>query len=239
MVSFGPPPPSPFYKDARILYLMEEGQYSAALSLFGDSFKTLSPRMLLTKSHCYYLLNSIPDALELLSYAEAQGWRILELYELKGRCLYASGEYHTAKIAFEKADHISPTVSTRRWIQRCVAQIAAGAEEISRRVVRMEATIPHVTPKPVVTAKHEWYQTRTHLVLTWFVKAVVPTQLTFQITRNSMRLGVDQSPPQELVVNFAKEIDPDEPSLTLTQMKLELKLSKAPKAYGTWQQCEV
>jgi tetratricopeptide (TPR) repeat protein len=239
MTSFGPPSTSEFYNEARILYLIEEGQYSAALSLFGDSYTNLSPRMLLTKALCYYLENRVPDSLELVLYAEQQGWPIHDLYELKGRCLYSFGEYHTAKLAFEKSDALAPSIATRRWIQRCIARIAAGAEEISRRVVRLEAQMPHLTPKTTITAKHEWYQSKTHLVLTWFVRGVVESQLQIQCTPTSVRIRSELPQPAELLVNLSKEIDPDDFVVTITPMKLEVKLGKGRNSIGQWQDYEV
>lgn len=224
-------------RESSILFFVEEGRYPEALSLLASIDRPLEPRLLLAKCECLYHKGMIAQAIEITKKAEKNGWEIPEFYTIKGKCLYRINEFETAKAAFEKSDSLKPDADVRRWIQSCIARIAASGDEImSRRVIRHEPLIMQ-TMIPM-KLNHEWYQTATHVTLSIFFKGLTQSQLHVITGTNKVTVVFDIVPPVQFTVNLAKEIDPAEHYATVTPKKVEIKLKKAASVVGQWQEYE-
>lgn len=225
-------------RESSILFFVEEGRYPEALSLLASIDRPLEPRLLLAKCECLYHKGMIAQAIEITKKAEKNGWDLPEFYTIKGKCLYRISEFETAKAAFEKSDSLRPDTDVRRWIQSCIARIAASGDEImSRRVIRhepliMQAMIP-------MKLNHEWYQTATHLTLSIFFKGLSQSQIHVMPVVNKVTVVFDIVPPVQFSVTLAKEIVPTDYHVTVTPKKVEIKLKKATNVAGQWQEIEV
>lgn len=223
-------------RESSILFYTEEGQYTEALSLLSSLERPLEPRLLLAKCTCLYNKGMIAQTIESVKEAEKQGWDLPDFFMIKGKALYRINEFESAKSAFDKCDSMFPSPEVKRWIQRCIARIAASGDEVmSRRVIRHEPRLSQLISRKV---KHEFYQSQTHLTLSVFVKGVTESQLHVRDTKKSISVAIDTSPPIEFHATLLREIVPGESKVTITQKKVEIKMRKSPNSIGHWNDIE-
>ena len=137
----------PIDTESIILFDVEEKLYDKALELLDSLQHDLGPKLVVAKAKCLLGLNRDEEALDVLINAEKLDWDLPQILILKGYALFKLKEYHTAKMTFERCLEIKPTQEIKRWIQRCLVQLSANNEEISRRVIRYEPQLTHC-PSP-------------------------------------------------------------------------------------------
>jgi hypothetical protein len=219
-------------RETSILFFDENKYYPEALKLFSSVERDLEPSLLLAHARCLFHCGQFPWALEVLRTAESKRWVLPEVFLLKGRCLYMLEEYDSARLAFEMSDRCGPDSETRRWIRRCVLQLEL-AKPGSPRIVRIERDLP-----PTGRIKHEWHQTTTHLTLSLFVRNLHELQLRIEFAAYAIRVLVDDKEPLELSVKLTRPIALQDPAITVTPMKAELKFAKSPTALHQWTDIE-
>jgi tetratricopeptide (TPR) repeat protein len=223
-------------EESSVLFAVDNKRYSDALSLISSIEHELEPSLLIAQAQSYYGISKFTHALTVLQSAEARNWYLPEIYLLKGKCLFKLEEFDRAKAAFEIAHRLLPEFEVKRWIRRCEIFLLLGSEKKSPRIIRFDPPPVEVRPG---TLKHNWYETQRQLSLLVFLKGVQAGQLHVQVKSDHVHVLVDFTPPLELSLKLAKEVVPEEPMITLTPMKIEIKMNKAPSSFGRWQEFEV
>jgi tetratricopeptide (TPR) repeat protein len=218
-----------------IMFFMEEKLYTEALSLLSKMNRELEPSLLLAKAICLFELHKWIEALEVALSLEKHEWLLPDMLMIRGKSLYKLGEFETAKSIFEKYDAVNPSPETKRWIQRCIVRIEVQTEENINRIIRHE---PQSAQPAARQIKHEWYQTRSQLSLLLFAKGVTESGLHVTVASNSVRIIIDTPHRIEFSVDLVKEIVPNEYSISITPMKVEVKMTKVASAYGQWSEIE-
>lgn len=220
-------------RESSIIFLVEEGIYGGALSMFRKYFKyQLDPRLLCAKIRCLLGTGAFVEALDLAKSAEEKDWDLPEILILKGKALYQLKEYQTAKLAFEKCDHIQPSIETKRWIQRCIVQISI-SDEFSRRIIKYE---PKYSGPYINNLKHEFYQSQTQVTLVIYIKDIKENQVSVKYEPKRVEVIINTIPKMILQKNLTKGINPDGCLLKVYPKKIEIKMEKSVK--GNWSSIE-
>lgn len=210
-------------KESAIYFLVEQQNYEKALEYLNSISNDLDAKLIIAKAKCLIGLNKPQQAIQLLITAEQFDCCLPQILFLKGRALYNLGEFNTAKMSFERCLDIKPTQETKRWIQRCLANLAANNEELSRRVIRYEPQLQQchqVVSKP----RFEWYQSSTHVTVDLFLKNPKDSDIDVIFHDNSFDVTVDSHQTVILHIDLAKPIDPSQSSFTVMSKKVEIKM---------------
>jgi tetratricopeptide (TPR) repeat protein len=226
---FGPTPePKPiphahsYAIPCSVKYLVQNKCYGEALKLLERTDYRSSPELLVLAAKCRYHEGKITSALELLLYGLKSGWKIPEIYKLKGQCLFKQGEFTLAHQDFVSAFQIQPDVNTQLWIQRCEARFTLEDDPASPNILVFE------TPPPV-RIRHDFYQSASHITLVIYVPNLTEEQL--KVTFETMRVDVEifQRECHLLKFKLEKAIIPDKSAsrIALSKGKVEIQMAKA------------
>lgn len=224
-------------EEASFALLVESQKYEEALKLL-PSNPAINPQMLLAAATCYFKTHNMNKTLELSIVAEKKGWTLPEVYTLKGRCLFKSGEYQSALKAFQTADNIRSTPSTTHWIYRCKARVESerlGSTDSHFFTLHVTPAIPKPVPK---TVPHDWYQSNKYVSLSLYEPHVNPHHLYILFGLTSVTIEIRSSTdPVEMYFQLAKEIIPEDCTWEITPSKVEIKMKKAQEV--KWSQIEI
>lgn len=224
--------------EVAILFHTEEKRYNLAMALIKTLDHELSPRLVIAHATCLIGVKNYFGALDVIHSAERKGWDLPEMILLKGKALYFLNEYQTALEAFIKVDQCEHSVDTNRWIQRCLVQVSIQNETMSRRSIRYEAHASKSTRKEDSLPRHEWYQSNKQITIVIYFKGVEEKQVKAEVKPEHVKLSVECEDEDAIVydIALADEVNTTDYVLTVTPMKIELKMTKINE--GCWKSFE-
>jgi len=228
-----------------------DDDFERAIQHYTESLKTEpSAHTLVNRSYAYYKLeryqNAADDAKEALEMDTASAKAAFRL----GAALFELEEFVAAKVAFESAVGIdgSNRVS-KMWVRKCDAELEVTAPAAAKPAVGT-ATPATTVAKPLPAAKsasavsgdskirHEWYQNKTHLIVTVFAKGVAQDSASLDLQPMSLELSLKLGNAKEFQLAFElfDEIDTEASTMNVMKTKVEIKLKK--KTEVQWESLE-
>jgi len=159
-------------------------------------------------------------------------------------------DHESAKKGFDAGIALDPANKIlQRWARKCDAElrmakhtVAAAASTTATSAATAPAAKPSVAVKPAPpmqrSGRHEWYQTKTHIVISAFVKDAQSDSVSVAIENNSLQLCAKTPSGSEyqLVLELFDEVDEASKQVTVMKTKIELKLKK--KSEVQWEALE-
>ena len=110
--------------ESRILQYFELRRSDELRTEIRKSSNIICLRHMLLLSRSLLDSGNFLQALDYIIQVEKQGYKMPDMYMIKGRCLFHLKEYETALESFRKAYKINPTVECNRCIERCLVRIS-------------------------------------------------------------------------------------------------------------------
>lgn len=194
-----------------------------ALELFAPI--PTNPELLISIVDCYFMLGKYIVALELLEEGIKKGWKLPDIVEYKGKCLFKLGEYERAIIVFKEAIDIGASArECGTWLMRCKAHFIMDPERGNLeyhkdRVITIE---PHV----VSEVKHDWYQSKTDVTLVIYCSGVSEDNVAVLFGDNRVYVLITGKESIRAGFHLEKEVNQDEIRINVGKTKIEIKMTK-------------
>jgi len=166
-------------------------------------------------------------------------------YLRKGIALFSLEEFEAALAAFKEGQKLDSENSTfKTWIRKCNVELETEGATTTQGSKTLEAVPQQVTPPVVQQApvqqqpsespkvRHEWYQTASHVFVSFFVKNAKKEDASVDIQAKSLNVSIKLSNNTEyqMDIELCDLVTPSESSTTFGSTKIELKLKKANAA---------
>lgn len=152
-----------------------------------------------------------------------------------GVALFELEEFASAKGAFQTAVGLCGSDRVfKMWVRKCDAELEATAGPASAKPAAPAAQTGVAQSAVKLAAsgdskiRHEWYQNKTHVMVTVFAKGVAEDTASLDLQPTSMELAIKLGNGSEyqLALELFSDIDPDASMMTVMKTKIEMKLKK-------------
>lgn len=196
-----------------------------ALELLGSCSAT-NPELLISIVDCYFTLGKYVTALEMLEKGIKRGWKLPEIVEYKGKCLFKLGEFERAIYVFKEAIEIGANArECDTWLMRCKAH--AKMEQWSSNMEYHRDKVIVIDPPITITElKHDWYQSKTDVTLVVYCAGLTEDQVKVKFGERSVDLFIEGKERVHVHYDLEKEIK-DGGRVSVGKSKIEVKMAKA------------
>ncbi|XP_067663199.1 protein SGT1 homolog [Haliotis asinina] len=223
--------------------------YQRAVELYSEAIQAEGERdeFYVNRAQAYLKLEKYTEACNDCSKACTIRPQNDKAHFRKGIALFHLKDYKNAIDAFREGQSLDPADSNyAKWLEKCEAELppltSSSTEETplaSTDPTTEPSTQPTAEPptestaKPVQMpsrpkAKHDWYQTATHVIVTLLIKNVAKDDFTADIKEHTVSIYIKQSSGTNysLELDLAHPIVPEQSSYKVMSTKVEVKLKK-------------
>ncbi|CAG2216449.1 SGT1 [Mytilus edulis] len=221
--------------------------YEKALELYTEALKTDDEDMrddyYAARAQVLLKLERYSEALEDTNKSTEINPKNSKAYYRRGIALFHLERFEDALKVFT-AGHVlnSENSNFNTWIRKCEAEIDLSKQEKSNgaeaRVGVSDSSPMETMLNAPVKAKHDWYQTQTHVVLTILIKNVPKDDCHVDVQERSLSCTVKLPSGNDysLELDLAHNVIPDKTLTKVLSSKIEIKMKK--QAEIQWKKLE-